>query len=124
MGEEDIKPVAWIGSSYRDFRSFPEAVQDGMGYALFRAQQGEKHESAKPLKGFGGAGVVEIVENHNTDTYRAIYTVKFRGAVYVLHVFQKKSKKGGKTPDAEMDIVRRRLKVAEEDYKQSKGSGR
>lgn len=122
MGDEDIKPVVWIGSSYRDFRAFPEAVQDGLGYALFRAQQGEKHESAKPLKGFGGAGVVEIVEDHNTDTYRAIYTVKLRGTVYVLHVFQKKSKKGIKTPGTEMDVVRRRLKVAEEDYKQSKGS--
>lgn len=121
MGEEDIKPVAWIGSSYRDFRSFPEAVQDGLGYALFRAQLGEKHESAKPLKGFGGASVVEIVEDHNTDTYRAIYTVKFRGVIYVLHAFQKKSKKGSKTPDTEIEIVRRRLKVAEEDYKASKG---
>lgn len=121
MGEDGIKPVAWIGSSYRDFRSFPEAVQDGMGYALFRAQQGEKHESAKPLKGFGGAGVVEIVEDHSTDTYRAIYTVKFRGVLYVLHAFKKKSKKGIKTPDSELEIVRRRLKVAEEDYKSSKG---
>ncbi len=121
MREEDIKPVAWVGSSYRDFRSFPEAVQDGLGYALFRAQLGEKHESAKPLKGFGGASVVEIVEDHNTDTYRAIYTVKFRGVIYVLHAFQKKSKKGSKTPDTEMEIVRRRLKVAEEDYKTSKG---
>lgn len=124
MGEQKVKPVAWVGSSYREFRSFPDAVQDGIGYALFRAQQGEKHESAKPLKGFGGAGVVEIVENHNTDTYRAIYTVKFRGIIYVLHAFQKKSKKGSKTPDSEMDIVRRRLKVAEEDYKGSKGDER
>lgn len=121
MGDDDIKPVVWIGASYRDFRSFPETVQDGMGYALFRAQQGEKHESAKPLKGFGGAGVIEIVEDHNTDTYRAIYTVKFRGVLYVLHAFQKKSKKGIKTPDMELEIVRRRLKVAEEDYKNSKG---
>ena len=121
MGADNIKPVAWVGSSYKDFLSFPEAVQDAMGYALFRAQQGEKHDSAKPLKGFGGAGVVEIVEDHNTDTYRAIYTVKFAGTVYVLHSFQKKSKSGRKTPDAEMAIVRQRLKIAEEDHKRSRG---
>lgn len=120
MGEQKIKPVAWIGSSYRAFRSFPDAAQDGMGYALFRAQQGEKHESAKPLKGFGSAGIVEIVEDHNTDTYRAIYTVRFSGVIYVLHAFQKKSKKGIGTSDLDMDIVRRRLKIAEDDYKEAK----
>jgi phage-related protein len=92
-------------------------VQDALGYALYWAQTGDLHGSAKPLRGFGGAGVIEIVENHDTDTYRAIYTVRFSGVVYVLHAFQKKSKKGRKTPDHDLDLVRRRLRVAEEDHK-------
>lgn len=111
------KPVAWVGSSYKDFRAFPDPVQDSMGYALYRAQIGELHESAKPLKGFGGAGVVEIVENHSTDTYRAVYTVQFAGVIYVLHAFQKKSKRGVKTPERELDLIRRRLRLAEDDYR-------
>lgn len=96
-----------------------------MGYALYWAQTGDLHESAKPLKGFGGAGGVEIVEDHATDTYRAIYTVRFAGVVYVLHAFQKKAKTGRKTPAQEIDLVPRRLRVAEEDYKrltQGRGS--
>lgn len=117
MDDTIIKPVAWVGSSYKDYRAFPDAVQDGLGYALYRAQTGGMHRSAKPLKGFGGAGVVEIVEDHATDTYRAVYTVKFAGIVYILHAFQKKAKKGSKTPDSEMEIVRRRLKTAEADHK-------
>lgn len=80
-----LKPVDWIGSSYRDFVSFPDAVKDGMGYALYRAQLGKMHERAKPLKGFHGAGVVELVEDFRTDTYRAICTVRFSDVVYVLH---------------------------------------
>ncbi len=116
MNDKLIKPVAWIGSSYKDFRSFPDPVQDAMGYALYWAQMGDRHGSAKPLKGFGGASVVEIVEDHATDTYRAIYTVRFTGVVYVLHAFQKKARKGRKTPDQELDLVRRRLRVAEDDY--------
>ena len=127
MDDKIIKPVAWIGSSYKDFRTFPDPVQDAMGYAryaLYWAQAGDLHGSAKPLKGFGGASVVEIVEDHATDTYRAIYTVRFAGIVYVLHAFQKKAKAGRKTPTQEMDLVRRRLRVAEEDYKQlTKGEG-
>ncbi len=116
MADEVVKPVAWIGSSYKDFRSFPDPVQDAMGYALYWAQIGDLHESAKPLKGFGGASVVEIVEDYSTDTYRAIYTVRFTGIVYVLHAFQKKAKTGRKTPEQEIDLVRRRLRIAEEDY--------
>lgn len=116
MDDEVIKPVAWIGSSYKDYRAFPEEVQDVMGYALHRAQTGGNHESTKPLRGFGGAGVIEIVDDYNTDTYRCVYTVKFAGVIYVLHAFQKKAKRGRETPQAEMDIVRRRLKVAEADY--------
>ena len=88
-----------------------------MGYALYRAQVGAKHESAKPLKGFGGAGVLEIVSNHVGDTFRTVYTVKFASAIYVLHAFQKKSKAGIKTPTEDLELIRRRLKMAESDYK-------
>ena len=117
MDDRIIKPVAWVGSSYKDFRAFPDPVQDAMGYALYWAQTGDRHESAKALKGFGGASVVEIVEDYSTDTYRAVYTVRFSGVVYVLHAFQKKAKTGRKTPAQEIDLVRRRLRIAEEDYK-------
>lgn len=88
-----------------------------MGYALYQAQVGRKALSAKPLAGFGGAGVLEIVEDHQTDTYRAVYTVKFSEFVYVLHAFQKKSKKGIATPKPDIDLIKRRIRVAEEDYK-------
>ena len=104
-----------MGSSYKDFVSFPEAIQQEMGHALYLAQIGRIHSSAKPLKGFGGAGIVELVEDDQHGTYRAVYTVKFESAIYVLHAFQKKSKKGIKTPREEIELVRRRLKVAEED---------
>jgi phage-related protein len=111
------KPVNWIASSYRDFKSFPEAVKDTMGYALYRAQVGRTHESAKPLKGFGGTSVVEIVEDFRTDTYRAVYTTKFIGVIYVLHAFKKKAKKGTATPQHDIELIRRRLKLAEADYR-------
>lgn len=110
-----MKPVEWIGSSYKDFIAFPETVQNSMGHALYLAQIGRMHISAKPLKGFGGAGVVELVESDEHGTYRTVYTVKFENAVYVLHAFQKKSKKGSKTPHEEIELVRRRLKIAEAD---------
>ncbi len=115
---EPLKLVSWIASSKKDYRDFPDSVQDAMGYALFRAQQGAKHNDAKPLKGFGGAGVLEIVTDHDGDTFRAVYTVKFANAIYVLHAFQKKSKSGIKTPAADLELIRKRLKVAEADYKQ------
>jgi phage-related protein len=108
--------VEWVGSSYKDFRAFPDPVQDAMGFAPYQAQVGGVPDSAKPLKGFGGAGVLAIVEDHHGDTYRAVYTVKFERAVYVLHAFQKKARKGIKTPQEEIDLVRRRLKVAEQDH--------
>jgi phage-related protein len=117
MAKKDLKPVEWIGSSYKDFTSFPDAVQLEMGHALYLAQVGQMHLTAKPLKGFGGAGVVELVESDEGGTYRAVYTVKFESAIYVLHAFRKKSKKGIKTPLEEIDLVRRRLKIAEEDHK-------
>ena len=96
----DIRPVAWIGSSKADLSAFPEEVKDSIGFALYVAQQGGKHRDAKPLRGFGGAGILEIVDDFDGDTYRAVYTIRFAGRVYVLHVFQKKSKAGIKTPKA------------------------
>jgi phage-related protein len=123
MSSTPIKPVHWVGASYKDFRSFPDLVQDVMGFALYQAQIGRMHGSAKPLKGFGGASVVEIVDDHQGDTYRAVYTVKFESAIYVLHAFQKKSKQGIKTPQAEIELVKRRLKAAEEDHKARSGAG-
>ncbi|MSQ53673.1 MAG: type II toxin-antitoxin system RelE/ParE family toxin [Betaproteobacteria bacterium] len=116
MSPVTIKPVAWIGSSYKDFREFPDPVQNAMGYALYQAQIGKKHQSAKPLKGFGGAGVLEIVDDHVGDTFRAVYTVKFATAIYVLHAFQKKSKSGIQTPAGDLELIRRRVKAAEADH--------
>lgn len=112
---ENAKPVDWVGSSYKDFKAFPDEVQDAMGFALYVAQVGDKHESAKPLTGFGGAGVLEIVEDHDGEAYRAVYTVKFADRIYVLHAFQKKSKRGAKTPKADMDLIRKRLAAAQAD---------
>lgn len=111
-----LKPVEWIGSSYKDYRAFPDPVQELMGFALYQAQTGGTHDSVKPLKGFGGAGVLEIIEDHHGDTYRAVYTVKFESAVYVLHAFQKKSRRGIKTQQDDIELIRRRLKVAEQDH--------
>jgi phage-related protein len=111
-----IKPVVWIGNTKGDLTSFPEDVKDAMGYALYIAQRGGKHADAKPLRGFGGAGILEIVENHAGDTYRAVYTVRLAGRIYVLHVFQKKSKSGIKTPKPEIELIKARLKRAEEEH--------
>jgi phage-related protein len=113
-----IKPVIWVGSSLRDLRKFPEEVKDVFGFALYLAQRGGKHVSAKPLKGFGGAGVLEVVEDHVGNAYRAVYTLRFPPAVYVLHAFQKKSKSGIATPKAEMDKIRRRLDDARIDHEE------
>lgn len=110
---EREKPLEWIGSSYKDLMSLPIKVRRFFGYALSLAQAGDQHDAAKALKGFGGAGVLEVVEDAASGTYRAVYTVKFEEAVFVLHCFQKKSKRGIATPKEEMDIVRARLKVAE-----------
>ena len=108
-----MKPLRWIGSSKRDLLSLPHSVTDFFGYALYLAQTGKKHEQAKPLQGFGSAGVLEITEDWDRGTYRAVYSVQFRSAVFVLHVFQKKSKHGAATPRADMELIRERLKVAE-----------
>jgi phage-related protein len=96
--ESSLKPVIWVGSSRKDLRAFPEPVRDHMGYALYVAQRGGKHRDAKTLSGFGGAGVVEVVTDFRGDTYRAVYTLQYAKAVYVLHAFQKKSKTGRETP--------------------------
>ncbi len=109
------KPLDWVGSSKRDLLGFPDAVKDGMGNALGLAQFGGKHPSAKPWKG-QGPGVFELVEDHDGGAYRAVYTVRFREVVYVLHAFQKKSPKGIRTARADVDQVERRLKVAQQDY--------
>jgi phage-related protein len=110
------KPLFWVASSKKELKGLPLEVRRTMGFALWQAQAGGKHVDAKPLKGFGGAGVLEAVADHEGNTYRAVYTVKFAGAVYALHAFQKKSKKGVKTPRAELDLIRRRLKIAEEHH--------
>lgn len=111
------KPLEWIASSLKDIRKLPEDIQDEFGHALLVAQMGGKHDTAKPLKGFAGAGVLEVVEDYDGNTYRAIYTVRFLDIVYVLHVFQKKSKKGITTPQEEIEKVRIRLKIAEESHR-------
>ncbi len=107
------KELIWMGDSRDNLRTFPEDVKDIMGFALRQAQQGGKHPCVKPLKGFKGAGVLEVVENHDGDTYRAVYTVRIKEMIYVLHAFQKKSKKGIQTPQKEIDVIKARLKRAE-----------
>lgn len=110
------KPVFWIASSRKDLKKFPKGVRQTFGQALFDAQTGVKHPNAKPLKGFHGSGVLEVVEDDDGNTYRAVYTVKFAGVVYVLHAFQKKSKSGSKTPKEEIEKVKVRLKEAEKHH--------
>ena len=109
------KPLHWVASSKKDYLTFPIEVQDEMGYALGLAQLGAKHPKAKPWKG-DGSGVLEVVEDHLGDTFRAIYTVRFADAVYVLHAFQKKSKSGIKTDQMDLKLVAERLKRARMDY--------
>ncbi len=113
-GGTQRKPLFWVGSSRKELREFPEEVKDVMGHALDVAQLGGKHPDAKPLVGFGG--VLEVVDDFAGDTYRAVYTVRFAEAVYVLHAFQKKSKRGIKTPQRELNLIRERLKRAEQEY--------
>lgn len=107
------RPLEWVGSSYKDLMSLPTAVRRTFGFALSLAQVGDRHDAAKVLKGFGGAGVLEVLEDDAGGTYRAVYTVRFPEAVFVLHCFQKKSKRGVATPKEDMDTIHARLKVAE-----------
>lgn len=118
--EMHIKKLFWLGSSKKDLKTMPSDVQDTFGYALHQAQVGKKHQQAKSLKGFGSAGVIEVVENSVAGTFRAIYTVKFEDAVYVLHCFQKKSTHGIATPKPDMDLILERLKAAESHCKGEK----
>ena len=117
---EAVRPVEWVSSSKEDLRRFPADVQDHMGFALYQAQVGLKHGDAKPLKGVS-PNVLEVVSRHDGDTYRAVYTVRFKAAVYVLHAFQKRAKRGIATPKREMDLIRRRLKAAEQHYAKTYG---
>ena len=112
MGDKE-KPLEWIASSHKDLMALPPDVRMRFGFALSLAQMGEQDDAAKVLKGFGGAVVLELVEDDVGGTYRAVYTVMFTEAVFVLHCFQKKSKRGIATPKEDMDIIRARLKVAE-----------
>ncbi len=112
MEQQSEKLLVWIGSSKKDLLNLPKDVQRFFGFALDFAQRGEKHDAVKVMKGFGGAGVLEVLEDDIGGTYRAVYTVKFDEAVFVLHAFQKKSKHGIATPKEDMDIIRNRLKVA------------
>ena len=109
------KPLRWIASSRKDFGDFPPKVQDTFGFELFLAQTGQHPPSAKPLKGFG-SGTVELVDDFDGDAYRAVYTVRFESAVYVLHSFKKKSKQGIKTPQGDIELIKRRLRDAEADH--------
>ena len=106
-----LRPLCWVGSAKKDMGAMPDDVQDVFGYALHLAQSGRKHCQARPLKGFCGAGVLEVIEDHEGDTYRAIYTVRYPRAVYVLHCFQKKSNRGISTPKPDLNLIEVRLKA-------------
>lgn len=113
-----LKELIWVGKSKKDLLDLPDDVQRTIGYGLYIAQCGEMPEDAKPLKGFGGAGVLELIDSDEAGTYRAVYTIKLADTVFVLHVFQKKSKQGIKTPQADIDLIHTRLKMAQEMYKE------
>jgi phage-related protein len=115
MMSEKVKPVYWIGSTLDDLKALDQEIRDRFGFALYQAQQGGIHLHAKPLKGLG-SGVIEVVEDYDGNTFRAVYTAKFANAIYVLHVFQKKSKKGAATPKHDLDLITRRLKTAREHH--------
>lgn len=105
-----VKEIVWVGNSLKELRSFPDVVKQVFGAALYYAQLGGKHPQAVPLKGFRGAGVLEVVEDHDNDTYRCVYTVRYAQKIYVLHTFQKKSKKGIATPQPDIETINSRLK--------------
>ena len=113
MDEVKPKGLEWIGTSRKDMQALPLTVRRTFGYALYAAQLGERPPDAKPFKGFGGVGVLKVIEVYRGDTYRAAYTFRFAGIVYVLHMFQKKSKHGIETPKQELDLIKERLKQAE-----------
>jgi phage-related protein len=118
MPHRQEKPLVWLASSKKDLIALPEVVRRFFGHALHFAQNGEKHDAAKPLKGFGGAGVLEVVENDEGGTYRAVYTVRYEEVVFVLHCFQKKSKSGIAVPKEDKAVIETRLKAAAERIKE------
>lgn len=118
MAEGARKSIHLIASSLNDLRALPDLVRGALGRQLLDAQHGDTPASARPLKGFGGANVLELIEDHDSATYRAVYTVRFERAVYVLHVFQKKSVKGIATPKRDVDLIKRRVQSAERHYEQ------
>ena len=122
MEEREPRHLEWVGSSRDDLKAFPDAVQDHIGFALYVAQIGQKHRDAKPLTALG-SGVLEVVSDFDRNNYRAVYAVRFSDAVYVLHAFQKKSKRGISTPKPEIDLVKRRLKVAKQHHDTYYGKG-
>ena len=111
------KPCVFIGSSRKDLKRFPAKVQNRMGHALHQVQEGEEPIAAKALKGFGGRAILDLVDDFDSDTYRAVYTVRFAGVVYVLHASQKKAKKGIATPQQDFDLIKSRLRDAELHYR-------
>jgi phage-related protein len=117
-----LRKLVWVASSLKDLRGFPEEVRQVMGFALYQAQTGGKHIAAKPLRGFGGGGVLEVVDDHGGGTYRAVYTVRFAEAVYVLHAFQKKATHSIATPQRDIDLIRARLAAARQLHGQHTGS--
>jgi|ERR1039458_9174114 phage-related protein len=116
--ESHLKPVVWVGPSRKNLRGFPRQVRTDIGHAIYAAQMGDTDPAAKPLKGFGGTRVMEIVDRHDTNTYRAVYTAQFAGIIYALHAFQKKSKRGIATPQKDIELIRRRLADAVRLHKQ------
>ena len=116
MNTPILKPIEWVGSSRSDLSGFPDAVREVFGFALYQAQVGLRHRDVKLLRGLG-SDILEIVSRYDGDTFRAIYTVRFRGVVYMLHAFQKKSKRGRATPKPEIDLVRSRLQTAAQHYR-------
>lgn len=122
-GGQELKQLLWVSSSKKDLMQMPEDVITDFGFGLYQAQLGLHPDIAKPLSGFGGASILELVKDHKGDTFRAVYTVKFSEAIVVLHAFQKKSKRGIETPRQEIELIRARLKLAEELYKEWKCKG-
>jgi phage-related protein len=117
-----VKPLRWIGTSLRDLRLFLRAVRRDIGQALFAAQKGQIDPAAKPLKGFGGASVLEIVASDQGNAWRAVYTVRFEDAIYVPHAFQKKSARGIATPARQMELIRRRFADAERNHRERRNA--
>jgi phage-related protein len=121
---EEIRPVRWVGSALRDLKGFPRSVQRDFGQALCAAQCGEAYPSVKALKGFGGASVLETVAPFDTDTYRAVYTVRLGSTIYVLHAFKKKADKGRETPRKDIELIKTRLEMARQDHRRRQDSWR